>query len=113
MKLNKDEPFIQRVNDEQNIRYIQNDVAFNGAGTPLGKMVEGKLQPFKGGDNQVSGKGSVNPDVDSGEAESTPDDLDSMDLPTLKEYAKANDVAFAGNIGADSLRNKIRDALSA
>ncbi|MDT8364293.1 MAG: hypothetical protein RQ714_06560 [Nitrosomonas sp.] len=117
MKLNKDEPFIQRVNDEQGIRYIQNDVAFNGAGKPIGKMVKGKLESFKTNDAPADGDVNKNGLVDnavggdtSAEAEA---DLDAMDLPTLKEYAKANDVPFAGNIGADKLREKIRDALSA
>lgn len=48
MQLNVDKPFITRVGSDPNgIRYIQNDVCFDNAQKPLGKMVKGKFIALK------------------------------------------------------------------
>lgn len=99
MKLNKEQDFVTHIGNEQGVRFVQNGVAFDNAGKPLGQLVDGQLKPFKAPEQPA-------------EVLVEETDLEVMDLPTLKEYAQANNVAFAGNIGADNLRAKITKALA-
>lgn len=138
MQLNVDKPFITRIGDTvTGIRYIQNDIAYDNAAKPLGKMVDGVLKPFKASESvveEVTEEVVTEPVVEQStetvdeeeveevtEAEDvaegsepaeevTEDDgLDEMELPELKAFAKSIDITFATNIGADTLRAKIRD----